>query len=95
MKTRALKSRARPSAEETLRAVFDHAPSLPPARMTSPDRPTTLNLRMRQSTVAAIMAAAKERGMTMKQLISEAVRSFGVEVAAADLEDRTPRRKDV
>ena len=90
---KSLKPRARPSAEETLRAVADHAPLLPPARVDAPDRPTTLNLRMRQSTVAAITATAKARGMTMKQLIAEAVRSLGVEVAAADLEDRTPRRK--
>ena len=93
MKT--LKPRPRPSAEEALRAVASHAPSLPPVQLEIPDRPTTLNLRMRQSTVTALMAVAKARGVTMKQLIAEGIQSIGVEVATADLEDRTPRRKDV
>ena len=93
MKT--LKPRTRPSAEEALQAVADHAPSLPPVRLAIPDRPTTLNLRMRQSTVTALLAAAKVRGVTMKQLIAEGIQSLGIEVAQADLEDRTPRRKDV
>jgi hypothetical protein len=92
---RTLKPRARPSAEEALQAVANHAPSLPPVRIAILDRPTTLNLRMRQSTVTALLAAAKARGVTMKQLIAEGIRSLGIEVAPADLEDRTPRRKDV
>ena len=61
----------------------------------APDRPTTLNLRMRQSTVAALTAAAKARGLTMKQLVAEGIQALGIEVAPADLEDRTPRRKHV
>ena len=93
MKT--LKPRARPSAEEALRAVAAHAPSLPPVQIATQDRPTTLNLRMRQSTVAAITAEARKRGLTIKQVVAEGLRAIGVQVAAADLEDRTPRRKDV
>jgi hypothetical protein len=50
---------------------------------------------MRQSTVTTLMAAAKARGVTMKQLVAEGLQSIGIEVAPADLEDRTPRRKDV
>ena len=50
---------------------------------------------MRQSTVSALTAAAKARGLTMKQLVAEGIQSIGIEVAPADLEDRTPRRKDV
>jgi hypothetical protein len=92
---KALKPRPRPSAEEALQAVAKHAPSLPPMQLEMPDRPTTLNLRMRQSTVAALTAAAKARGMTMKQLVAAGIQSVGIEVAPADLEDRTPRRKDV
>ena len=93
MKT--LKPRQRPTAEQTLQAVAAHAPSLPPVRIETPDRPTTLNLRMRQSTVAALFTAAKERGVTMKQLVAEGIQALGIHVAQADLEDRTPRRKDV
>ena len=92
---KALKPRARPTAEEALQAVASHAPSLPPVRLEIPDRPTTLNLRMRQSTVSALTVAAKARGLTMKQLVAQGIQSIGIEVAPADLEDRTPRRKDV
>ena len=92
---KALKPRTRPSAEEALQAVAKHAPSLPPMQLGMPDRPTTLNLRMRQSTVAALTAAAKARGMTMKQLVAAGIQSVGIEVAPEDLEDRTPRRKGV
>ena len=92
---KALKPRARPSAEEALRAVASHAPSLPPVQLGTQDKPTTLNLRMRQSTVSAITAEAKGRGLTIKQVVAEGLRAIGVQVAAADLEDRTPRRKYV
>jgi hypothetical protein len=92
---KALKPRARLSAEEALRAVASHAPSLPPVQLATQDKPTTLNLRMRQSTVSAITAEAKGRGLTIKQVVAEGLRAIGVQVAAADLEDRTPRRKDV
>jgi len=39
------------------------------------------------------MDAAKERGLTMKQVVSHALRDAGISVAKADLEDRTPRRR--
>ena len=90
-----LKPRGRPSAEEMLQAVSAHAPALPPTRLDRPDQATTLNLRLRASTVAAIMDEARARGVTMKQLVVEGVRSLGVAVAEADLEDRTPRRRVV
>ena len=93
MKT--LKPRTRPSAEEALRAVASAAPTLPPVQLNTVDRPTTLNLRVRRSTIAALTAAAKARGVTMKQLVAEGMQAIGVEVAQADLEDRTPRRKGV
>lgn len=92
---KSLKPRSRPSAEETLQAVATHTPSLPPARLEAPDRATTLNLRMRHSTVAALSAAAKARGVTMKQLVAEGIQALGIQVSPIDLEDRTPRRKDV
>jgi hypothetical protein len=58
-----------------------------------PDPATTLNLRVRMSTINGIMDAAKERGLTMKQIVSHALRDAGIHVAQADLEDRTPRRR--
>ena len=61
--------------------------------MVADDRPTTLNLRVRSSTIDALMAAARERGLTMKQVVCQALADAGIAVAPADLEDRTPRRK--
>lgn len=92
---KALKPRPsmRPSAEEALRIASAQAPSLPPARMEPDDRPTTLNLRLRASTVQALTARAREEGLTQKQLVCRALAATGLEVAPADLEDRTPRRR--
>jgi hypothetical protein len=84
---------ARPSAEEALRIATAQAPSLPPARIEAADRPTTLNLRLRTSTVAALTARAKADGLTQKQLVCRALAASGIAVAPADLEDRTPRRR--
>jgi len=50
-------------------------------------------VRFRQSSIRALAAAARERGQTQKQVIAHALKAAGVPVAAADLEDRTPRRQ--
>lgn len=84
---------ARPSAAEALRIVSDVAPSQPPVQVQAADRATTLNMRFRDATIDALTAEARRRGMTLKQIVAHALRKDGVEVAAADLEDRTPRRK--
>ena len=73
----------------TLPALYA-PPSAPPQPV---DAPTTLNLRVRTSTVEGLMEAAKVRGLTMKQVVCHALQAAGVAVAAADLEDRTPRRR--
>jgi len=86
----------RPSPDEALAIATSTAPQQPPAQINEPlmaDTPTTLNLRIRRSTVSAIEATAKERGLTMKQVVAQALQAAGVTVAAADLEDRTPRRR--
>ena len=93
MKTLKPRPSTRPSAGEALRIAAVQAPSLPPTRTALTDRPTTLNLRLRNSTVAAITANARERGLTQKQLVCRALAAAGIAVAAADLEDRTPRRR--
>ena len=92
---KALKPRisSRPSAEEALRITAIQVPSLPPAQMTAEDRPTTLNLRVRESTIAALTERARMEGHTLKQVVCLALAEAGVAVAAADLEDRTPRRR--
>ena len=91
--TKTIPARRRPSAEEALQVAASHAPNLPPTQIEASDRPTTLNLRLRESTVDAITSHAKARGLTIKQLIMEGARSMGIPIAAADLENRTPRRK--
>ena len=94
---KALKPRTAPrlAAEEALRISTQQAPSLPPAQMGAEDRSTTMNLRVRMRTIAGLATRVRETGLTQKQVIMHALRDAGVEVAAEDLEDRTPRRKGV
>ena len=84
---------ARPSAEEALRITAAQAPELPPTRVEANDRPTTLNLRLRTSTVIALTAKAKAEGLTQKQVVCLALAAAGIAVVPEDLEDRTPRRR--
>ncbi len=90
----ALKPR-RPSPVEALAIATSTAPEQPSARAVPDERdqPTTLNLRVRTSTVQALAEAARARGLTMKQVVCQALMAAGVEVTPADLEDRTPRRQ--
>jgi hypothetical protein len=90
MKT--LKTRPRPTPEEALAVATHTAPTQPPTKIEA-DKLTTLNMRLRGSTVAAITATARGRGLTIKQLVAQALVDVGVDVAPADLEDRTPRRR--
>ena len=95
----------RPSPDEALAIAASTAPQQPPTQVRQvegsgsvvpvhvSDTATTLNLRMRRSTVIAIESTAKAKGMTMKQVIGHALKEAGVAIAEADLEDRTPRRR--
>ena len=86
----------RPSPDEALAIATSTAPQQPPAQvqeLDTSDGATTLNLRVRRSTVRAIEAVARARGLTMKQVVAQALQAAGVVVAPADLEDRTPRRR--
>ena len=88
-----LKSR-RPSPAEALAIVTNTAPRQPSAELEpGGDAATTLNLRVRRTTVGAIETAAKSRGLTVKQVVCHALEAAGVAVAPADLENRTPRRQ--
>jgi hypothetical protein len=88
-----LKPRARPSPAEAIRIASEAAPTLPPTRMVTEDRAQSFNTRLRASTIAAIEARARAEGATLKQVICRALADAGIEVAAADLEDGTPRRQ--
>ncbi len=94
---KSLKSRipSRIPADEALRISAEQAPTLPPAQLPASDPSTTLNLRVRVSTIQALARKAKASGLTQKQIICRALAEAGIEVATADLEDRTPRRKGV
>jgi len=94
---KSLKPRTPPrlSAGEALRISAEQAPTLPPAQLSISDPSTTLNLRVRVSTITALARKVKASGLTQKQIICRALAEAGVEVAPADLEDRTPRRKNV
>ena len=59
-----------------MRVATAAAPAQPPAQMQTQDRPGTLNLRVRESTVSALMAAARGRGLTMKQIVCRALAAF-------------------
>lgn len=83
---------SRPSPDDALAIAKQTAPALPPAQLRLADRATTLNLRVRESTIEGLMATARERGLTMKQVVCQSLAAAGVPVAGADLEDRTPRR---
>ncbi len=75
---------------------FQEPPALPAVSAAPPapvDLATTLNLRVRTSTIDALMETAKTKGLTMKQVVCHALQAAGVQVAPADLEDRTPRRR--
>ena len=93
MKT--IKSRAapRPSPDQVLQVAAETAPRQPSTTAPHEDRALTLNLRVRESTVAALAEAARVRGQTQKQVIAHALAAAGVHVAPEDLEDRTPRRR--
>lgn len=97
---KALLKPRRTSPDEALAIAANAAPQQPPAQVRPVERggegadtPTTLNLRMRRSTVYSIEAAARAQGLTMKQVVAHALKAAGVPIAEADLEDRTPRRK--
>lgn len=83
----------KPSPAEVVRIATETAPTLPPAQMPLVDKPATFTMRLKASTLAAIEAAARQEGATLKQRIMRAVERDGIEVAASDLEDGTPRRR--
>lgn len=87
-----LKPRPRIAPAQALAAVAQTAPHLPPAQLSPRGGTAAVNMRLRQETIAALAAMARERGLTLKQVVCSALAEAGVAVAPADLEDRTPRR---
>jgi hypothetical protein len=88
-----LKTRDRPTAEEAIRIARTVAPTLPPARLPADDKAVPFNMRLRLSTVTEIEARARQEGVSLKLMVCRALAAYGLQVAPADLEDGTPRRR--
>jgi hypothetical protein len=65
-----------------------------PALGTDADKEGTaaFNLRAKISSMKQIEKEAKKRGLTMKQLVMQALKADGVDVSHLDLEDRSPSK---
>ena len=93
MKKAPLKTRERPTPDEVVAIARATAPTLPPARLPVADRAAPFNTRLRLSSIAAVEARAREDGVSLKLVMCRALEAYGVKMAAADLEDGTPRRR--
>lgn len=88
-----------PDAQAALAAARLADPTSPPVRvkaqMPEPvvEPVVGLNLRVKLSTSDAISAVARERGVSMKVVVMQALEQAGVVIAPVDLEDRTPSRR--
>ena len=88
-----LKTRDRPSAEEAIRIARTVAPTLPPPRLPAEDRAASFNMRLRLSSIREIETRAHQDGVSLKLVLCRALQAYGVNMAPADLEDGTPRRR--
>ena len=101
--SKSLKPRAAAASmdpREALRVASQVAPHHPPAenpaRRPPPppaDRSAMLSMRFREATLESLARVARARGLTQKQMVARALVEAGVEVAAADAEDRPPPRR--
>jgi hypothetical protein len=96
---RTLKTRTL-SPDEAVRIASSVAPELPPATLPSvsaqpvPDKPGMLSVRLMESSLTALARAARDQGVTQRQVVAKALAAAGVTIAQADLEDRpAPRRR--
>jgi hypothetical protein len=101
-----LKSRAPIAPDEAVRIARETAPHQPPALAAAPalvqvsPSPVVskvvsamLAQRFTEVTLDNLARVARERGLTQKQLIAQALAAVGVEVHPDDLRDRTPARR--
>jgi hypothetical protein len=104
---RELKSRAAPiDPDEAVRIARETAPHQPPAMAAPatlvqvPPSPASSRMatamlaqRFTEPTLDNLARVARERGLTQKQLIAQALVAAGVDVHPEDLRDRTPARR--
>lgn len=88
-----LKTRDRPTPQEAVRIARTAAPASPPARLPAVDKAVPFNTRMRLGSIAAIEARARRDGISLNLVLCRALCDYGIEIAPADLEDGTPRRR--
>ena len=88
---------AAPELPPTRLARQTEAPPPPQSRpaepLSSKEVTGAFAFRMRTSTLASLARVAHSKGMTQKQIVCTGLRAMGVDVAEADLEDRSPRRR--
>src|SRR4051812_7254910 len=100
-----LKSRAAAiDPEEAVRIARETAPHQPPALAPAPVQAAPVPVpskvasamlaqRFTEPTLDSLARVAKEKGLTQKQLIAQALATAGVDVHPEDLRDRTPVRR--
>lgn len=90
-----LKPRTRTTPAEVLAIAAETAPTQPPAQMPvkPPPATQTLNLRFRETTMRALMAATATKGLTIKQLVANGLKGQGIAVDPDDLKNLTPGRR--
>ena len=90
--------------EKAVRIARETAPHQPPAQAAAPvlaptpppaiKAPTAmLAQRFTEPTLDSLARVAREKGLTQKQLIAQALVAAGVAVHPEDLRDRTPARR--
>lgn len=100
-----LKPRAVIDPEEAVRIARETAPHQPPAQaaaapVIAPTPSPTIKAptamlaqRFTEPTLDSLARVAREKGLTQKQLIAQALVAAGVAVHPEDLRDRTPARR--
>jgi len=66
---------------------------MPPAVLPSADKAAPFNVRLRLSSIREVEARARQDGVSLKLVLCRALQAYGVNMAPADLEDGTPRRR--
>jgi hypothetical protein len=94
--SRSLKTIARPEPRPDAAALLELAttasPTLPPAVMPSTGS-GIVNLRLADSLIDELDAAADAAKTTRKVIVTRALAAAGYRVPQQDLEDRTPKRR--
>ena len=101
MNTKGLKPLAggRPTADEAMQIAAAIAPHAPPAvaeaAPTYNETSVIVSMRLTEHTAAVLAQEADRQGITQRVLLARALAAAGLDVAPADLKERTPPRRRV